>query len=156
MKKIYKILAAALLSGVSAIGASAAVYHGLTVSLNDGTTVSVELSDEFSATFTGSHLHLVSATREVDVPREKLVSFAFTGEDGIDAVDADGDAPVVGGGKISFTGLADGTVVAVHDLAGRLLSQEVVSGSHTVDLGSLAPGVVIVSVNGVSYKVNVK
>ena len=152
MKKIFSSLA--LLAAVAS-GSAAPGYHSLTVNLNNGSTVEVNLAAEMKASFTKENFVISGGENDIKVPRTDIASFTFNEAafDGIEAVGADTAAPVIDGDNMMFGNLPEGSVVAVYAVNGVLLSQATVSGSYVLSLSTLPAGTVIVNVNGISYKI---
>lgn len=154
MKHLYKTFIAAAVLMMASASVWAANYHSLLVSLTDGTSVSVNLCDEFKASFTETHLRLESDGPAVDVPRDQIANLAFKEEAGIE--DAEIGAPAFDGDNMTFTGLPAGSVVNVYAADGHLVASTAAQGEFTLPLGSLSAGVYIVTVNNMSYKISVK
>lgn len=153
MSKFYRHLALSLLT-VGTLSATAANYKSLLIHLQDDTQVTVNLTEEFKATFTDTDLHIEGVAETKDVPREKIASFEFDNEiSSVDAITAD---PVQQDGYLAFCGLPAGTAVQVFRTDGVCLATYAAEGDWRLDLSTLPKGVCIVSVNGMSYKINVK
>lgn len=137
---------------------SAAGFHTLKVMLTDDTQSEFVLSDEFKASFTADALHIFTPSKEIDIPKEQVKSLAFSEEGGagISDVEAAGQDAHFDGETLAVTGLKAGSVIAVYGVDGRCLSKAEAEGEYVINLSELTRGVVIVSVNGVSYKINVK
>ncbi|MCM1521012.1 MAG: hypothetical protein NC098_09525 [Lachnoclostridium sp.] len=157
MKKIYIL---SILFAMVALGpkVSAAGFHTLKVMLTDDTQSEFVLSDEFKASFTADALHIFTSSKEIDIPKDQVKSFVFSedGGAGISDVEVAGQQAQFDGETLTVTGLKAGSVVAVYGVDGRCLSKAEATGEYVINLGELTKGVVIVNVNGVSYKINVK
>ncbi len=138
-------------------GASAEGYRSVAVNIIDGSKVEINLADDLTAAFDEENLLIASDGQDVAIPRATIKSFTFSDKEvvGLDQVSA-GAAPVVSGGKMIFTELPAGSVVAVYNTAGALLTEQKASGDFTLDLSTLPAQTVIVNVNGVAYKIATK
>ena len=157
MRKLTRITALAAIA-ISALTGSAANYHGLKITLLDESTVFVKLSDDMKAIFTPSHLKITGTGQDVEVPREKLATFQFTEQsetDGVEETTVAAD-PFLQDGYMVFTGLKEGTGIKAYSPDGRLILSETASGDFSLDLKRLPKGSWIVTVNSISYKINVR
>lgn len=157
MKKITRFLTLAVMAA-GAIGASAANYHSLKISLSDETDTYVNFADDFKVSFTDSDMHIVSDGIVVDVPREKIVNMVFS-EDVYDpnsGVKETEITPQVIGGVMIFESLPPGSSIRVVDSNGRLVFNKEADGTFSLALSELGSGIFIVTVNSQSYKLNLK
>ncbi len=153
MKQFYLALAMSAIS----LFASAQAYRSIAVNLTDGSKVDINLSDEFSASFTDDAFVVTGGKTDITVPRLIIKSFTFSTEvAGIEEVAADDTKPVISGDNMIFNNLPEGSVVAVYDMAGALLFSEKASGSYTLSLSAISASPVIVNVNQVAYKIATK
>ncbi len=155
MKRIYSALA---LFAAAGLCLSAQSYKSVAVNLADGSKTEVNLSDDLSAAFDDENLVITGGDQNISVLRSSIKSFTFSEKaySGIEQVDGGASAPVLVGDSMVFSGLPDGSVVAVYPANGALVSQAAVKGAYTLDLSTLPAGTVLVNVNGVAYKIAIK
>lgn len=154
MKKHYKFAVAFFLS-VSSLSANADGYRALQINLTDGSKVEVALSEQMTVSFTPTDLKVEGTTEDVSVPRDMIGSFEFTAsQSAIKSVES--DLVMMNGGELRFFGLPAGTHIHVYSLDGKLLSSHEAQGDWTLDIAGLPKGACIVTVNGMSYKFNIK
>lgn len=131
-------------------------YRTLNVSLNDGSKVEVELSEKLCAMFVDDDFVITGGDAEITVPKAKIESFSFAKEAGVGAVGTDSAAPRFEGGSLRFDSLPVNSVVTVSNLYGQILARTTASGSYSMALNTLSKGVILVNVNGLTYKIAVK
>lgn len=149
MRKLLLTLLSALFATAAWAGPEGTVY----VELNDGTTVDIRMSDKLSLRFNATHLVASDPETNVEIPKEKIVAFSHSiNSSAIEGV-AGGSTAELAGRSMHFTGLADATVITVHNLRGDCVLSAMASGDFTLSLDELAPAVYLVSVNNVSYKI---
>lgn len=154
MKKFYMLLMAAGLAAASAATVAAQGYKSAVVEKTDGTTTLINLDQSMTTQFEGDMLTFTGANTSVEIPKSDLVAISFSELSGINEVNA---APTMADGCLTFTGLPEGSTIAVFDTAGRCLSSSVAEGGDKcLPLNNLTTGVYIVRVNGFSYKISVK
>ena len=133
-------------------------YRSVVVSMTDGTTTTVALEAEMTMRLTDTSVEFVSTDNTtVTLEKQTVASMSFSELSGIADVANNAGKFSFSGNVISIAGLAKGSVVTVHDVAGRCVNREATDGgNYELRLGSFSAGVYIVSVNGVSYKIEVK
>lgn len=151
-----------LLSAFVAFGmlsASAANgFNCLKVNLNDGSKVDIVLSDDLKVSFTDNDLVAHSANVDVTVAKSDISYFEhlYDPEASVSEIAADAAGMTREGNTLNFAALPEGSVVAVYAASGVCVSTATVSGDHSLSLDGLTPGVYVVTVNKMSYKVNVR
>lgn len=154
MEKIYSALLAMALATAPAIADSG--YRSLVVSQHDGSKVAVNLTDDLSAQFVDGMFVVTGSEADLSVEQSKIASFEFLTTTGIHDAAVDGSAaPVVSGGSLLLTALPAGSSVAVYAVSGtKVAGAELpAGGDYSLPLATLAPGVYLVNVNGVTYKI---
>ena len=154
--KNLKVLAASLLL-CSAITSRADGYRRVEIQEFNGNITSVDLSDNLTTEFSDGMVRFVDGDLMFEFDRESVKSFNF-GEvsTGIQNADAEGNAPSIEQGKMSFSNLPVGSRVMVVSLSGNVVRDIKAEGSYSISLNTLPEGVYVVKVNGVSYKITVK
>lgn len=154
MKHFYVAFAMLAMS----LFASAEAYRSVAVNLTDGSKVEINLTDEFSASFTDGEFVVTGVAADITVPRAQIKSFTFSTKQytGVEEVATDGTEPVFSGNNMIFNNLPEGSVIAVYNMAGALLLSETASGTYTLDLSTISTSPVIVTVNKVAYKIATK
>lgn len=131
-------------------------YRSVAINLTDGTTVEVNLTDDLTASFDRENMFVTGADADITVPKTQIKSFVFNKEASLATVGADSTAPRIDGGNLVFDTLPANSELAFYDAAGRLLSSRRASGRYVVAFSELPKGVVLLNVNGVTYKIAVK
>ncbi len=156
MRKVYSLLVALIVSAV-AMATYAQGYKSVVVDMIDGSQTMVALEQGLTTKFVGAYVIFDSPTSSnVVLAKANIASMSFSETTGIADVVSDSTAPVYGDGVISFNGLPAGSSVEMFDMSGHRLMHADVSGDYTISLGNLTPGVYIVTVNRISYKISVK
>jgi len=135
---------------------SKAGYESVTVKMNDGQNVTIELSDNLNVTFNNESMLVTGGSNDVTLSKSDIQSFTFNDVSALTAPGQDGAGVAFGGDALHFTGIGDNSAVKVYNAAGALVSTHIASGNFSLSLSSLSPGVYIVTVNGLSYKILVK
>lgn len=136
--------------------ASAEGFRSIAVNLTDGTKVEINLSEDLRASFSDENLVVSGGETDIEIPRASIKSFTFSELSSLKDVTAEAGAPVISGGVMTFTALADGTAINVYNVAGALIFSDKASGDYTLDLSALSGSPVIVTVNEVAYKISAK
>lgn len=146
-------MAVGLLSASAADG-----YNCLKVSLVNGSDVDIVLSDDLKVSFTADELVAKSERVDVSVAKADISYFEhlYDPSASVAEIEADGNGLSRDGNAIHFASLPEGSVVAIYAASGVCVSSQTVSGEHTLSLDGLTPGVYVVTVNKMSYKVNVR
>lgn len=150
MKKVLLLLVAAAF----AIIGRAATYDMVTVHLADETTVDIAMTEGLQLSFDATDLHAVGSGAEVTISKANILKIEHTSTQGVE--DAVADAGFEFSDGLHFRNLPAGSTVVICDLAGRVELSVAAEGDFSLPLDALVPGIHIVNVNGVSYKINVK
>lgn len=134
----------------------AQTYRSAVVNMKDGTVTKIELEDGLATQFTETTIDFVGDDSTLSLNKEDVSFISFSELSGISKITDDSLRFSIVGNTLYIAGLADGSNVAVYDIAGRCLSNTIVSGDFEISLNGLSTGVCIVNVNGVSYKIGVK
>lgn len=155
--RLWAIVLTVVLSSLS-VSSYAKGYKSVVVSMTDGTTTTVALEADMTMRLTETSVEFVSSGQTtVTLDKLTVASLSFSEMSGIADAVSDAGGFSFSGDVLRITGLANGSAVAVFDVAGRCVSREVAAdGNYELRLGSLPAGVYIVNVNGVSYKIEVK
>ena len=154
MKKI--LLLTFMLASMSSLWAAG--FKTLNVDLRDGSSVAITLADDLAISFDTENMVAESAASgKVEISRNDIVGMSHVSDAAIGSVDADSPEIEQQGRKIVVSGVADGTEVSIYRLDGRLeAADEVVDGRVEICLDCFVPGVYVVKINDMSFKVAVK
>lgn len=147
-----------LLLVIGAHHASAEGYNCLRVSLSDGSTVTIVMSDDLKVSFTDENLVAAGRFADVQIAKNDIDTFEHI----YDASSSISDATVGGttmsrqGNSLNFSNLPSNTTLHVFDTAGREVMTENAGGDFELSLDGLTPGIYIVVVNNQSYKVVIR
>lgn len=138
-----------------AVTCGAVSFNTVTVHLNDGSQVDITMTDGLSLSFDETNLVATGSGADVTVEKSKIVKLSHSQQSGIADITADGGFSH-DGNALNFDNLPDGSTVAVYGINGVAVYSARVSGSHTLPLDGMAPGIYVVRVNNMSYKISVK
>jgi len=156
MRQVYSFIMALVVSTI-AMSANAQVYKSVVVDMTDGSRTVITLEKGMKTEFGIVNVVFISPSGDnVEIAKDNFVSMSFADPSGINGVVSDNPAPEYIDGQLSFNGLPAGSRVDVFDAAGRTVRHAEVSGDYTLSLSGLTPGIYIVTVNGINYKVSVK
>ena len=122
---------------------------------SDGNVVNIDLSEEPVTRYADGNLIITTTKTTISYPLEKVAKYTYISADGIESVNGMRSKFSQDGETLIFSGLKQGTEIAVYATSGKIL-RKTKSGSHaktTVSVSSLPPGVYMVKVNSITYKI---
>lgn len=168
-----KTLLLFLALSLAVISGKAANYDKVTLSLTDGSKVTIVMTDELEMSFDEDNLIATGSGEDIRVPKENLSNFMherIVGEDqddpqdpqdpqdpdgaGVDSVISEGSFEFNNG--FIFHNLPAGSSVLICDLSGKIEFNATVSGDFTIPVDSFSKGLHIVKVNGNIFKILIK
>lgn len=144
-----------LVNALFAVAAWSASYDIVSVDLTDGSKVDIALSDKLSLSFNATHLQVTGTNADFEIPKEKIVAFSHSDSSGLDEIAIKPSVDFVDR-MMCFTGLADGSIITIHNISGKCIRSIKTEGECQLGLEDLPAGVYIVAVNNVSYKISLK
>lgn len=130
-------------------------FNTVMIHLSDGSQVDITMTDGLSLSFDEHNLKATGSGADVTIDKSRIVKFVHARKSGVDCVAADGGFSF-DGDNLSFSNLPEGSSVVVCALNGAVVRNADACGDYLLPLQGLAPGVYVVSVNGMSYKISVK
>lgn len=159
LKPILSTLLVAIVGSLWPVWAAGS-YHRLSVVQTDGTSVEVNLSDEFEAKFSEGNLIITGAPSEITIPVNKMKSWAFTSMSAIETVASDptGMDMSLNGKTLTLSNLpSSGCEITVYDAQGRLhVKKSEKSTTSILNLNHLETGVYFVSNGKSAFKFIIK
>lgn len=153
-KKGYTLIGTLLLSCVATVS-YAQGYKSIVVEMADGTTTGINLEEGMTTEFTEDKVVFASEQSTVQLEKKDVVSMSFSKSAGITKVSRETSQFVVGDNSISFKGLPSKSKISLFDLSGACIDRITASGDYCLSLSNLATGIYIISINDISYKIQV-
>lgn len=122
---------------------------------SDGQVVTINLNEEPMTTYSEGNLIITTTKAVISYPLENVVKYTYISADGITTLESMNTKFSQDGETLTFTGLAQGTEIAVYASSGQMMHRTK-AGSNTktiVSVSDLPPGVYLVKVNSVTYKI---
>lgn len=122
---------------------------------SDGNVVNIDLSEEPVTRYTDGNLIITTTKTTISYPLEKVAKYTYISADGIESINGMRSKFSQDGETLIFSGLAQGTEISVYASSGQLI-RKTKAGSQaktTVSVSSLPPGVYLVKVNSITYKI---
>lgn len=145
-----------LLCALTVWGVSAAGFNRLTVDLNDGSKVNVDLSEQVSMNFTADDLIFAGTAAEVKISRNNIKSFSHSEVSGVEEISSSELAMDRDGNVITFTNVPADSRISLVSMGGETIIADTACCEYTLSLEGLQPGAYIVTVNNTSFKILVK
>ena len=122
---------------------------------SDGKVVNIDLNEQPVATYLDGNLIITTTKTTITYPLEKVVKFTYVSAEGIESIDAMNTKFSQDGETLTFSGLAQGTEIAVYASSGQMMRKtKVGSQSKTIiSVSDLPLGVYLVKVNSFTYKI---
>ena len=121
----------------------------------DGQVVTIALSEEPVTRYADGNLIITTTKTSITYPLEKVRKYTYVSADGISSLEGMKSRLSQDGETLIFSGLSQGTEITMYSTSGLVL-RKVKSGSQakiTVSVSDLPPGVYLVKVNSVTYKI---
>lgn len=152
MRKI--LILSFLLFGCRVI--SAQEYNNVVVTLSDGTSQTISLSEKPIVTIANGKLVIKTDMSTTEFDRANVARFNFDAEvDGVDEILSDDNGVTKDGDNLYFSNLPENSLIKIYSADGSLVKNMTASGAYKISLAEFSVGVYIVSVNGVSTKIAV-
>ena len=152
MRKILILLYLFLVS----IALYAQEYSYVVVTLTDGTSTTISLSEKPIVTIANGKLVIKTDMAATEFDRANVSRFNFIFDvSGIDGIESEANDVYHDGDHLCFSNLPENSLIEIYATDGTLLKRETASGAYKISLSEISAGVYIVSVNGVSTKIAV-
>ena len=131
-------------------------YNNVVVTLTDGTSRTISLSEKPIVTIANGKLVIKTDMSTTEFDRANVARFNFVSDlVGIDEISSDDNEVIKDGDNLYFSNLPENSLIKIYTADGSLVKSMTVSGAYKISLADFSAGVYIVSVNGVSTKIAV-
>ncbi len=122
---------------------------------SDGNVVNIDLSEEPVTRYADGNLIITTTKTTISYPLEKVAKYTYISADGIESVNGMRSKFSQDGETLIFSGLAQGTEISVYASSGQMIRKTKAGpqAKTTVSVSSLPPGVYMVKVNSITYKI---
>ena len=129
-------------------------YNNVVVTLTDGTSRTISLSEKPIVTIANGKLVIKTDMSTTEFDRANVARFNFVSDlVGIDEISSDDNEVIKDGDNLYFSNLPEDSLIKIYTADGSLVKNMTVSGAYKISLADFSAGVYIVSVNGVSTKI---
>ena len=129
-------------------------YNNVVVTLTDGTSRTISLSEKPIVTIANGKLVIKTDMSTTEFDRANVARFNFVSDlVGIDEISSDDNEVIKDGDNLYFSNLPENSLIKIYTDEGSLVKSMTASGAYKISLAEFSAGVYIVSVNGVSTKI---
>ena len=129
-------------------------YNNVVVTLTDGTSRTISLSEKPIVTIANGKLVIKTDMSTTEFDRANVARFNFVSDlVGIDEISSDDNEVIKDGDNLYFSNLPENSLIKIYTADGSLVKSMTASGAYKIFLAEFSAGVYIVSVNGVSTKI---
>ena len=129
-------------------------YAGILVTMVDGTTATISFDENPVIKLQPEKLIVQTDVATTEFDRSAVARFNYvTDLNGVEVIEKNDVEVVNKGGVLSFANLPTASEIKLYSVDGKLLKNEIATGSYTLELTNLSTGVYILNVNGVSTKI---
>ena len=131
-------------------------YNNVVVTLTDGTSRTISLSEKPIVTIANGKLVIKTDMSTTEFDRANVARFNFVSDlVGIDEISSDDNEVIKDGDNLYFSNLPENSLIKIYTADGSLVKSMTASSAYIISLAEFSAGVYIVSVNGVSTKIAV-
>ena len=129
-------------------------YNNVVVTLTDGTSRTISLSEKPIVTIANGKLVIKTEMSTTELDRANVARFNFVSDVvGVDRISSDDNGVIKEGDNLYFSNLPENSLIKIYTADGSLVKSMTASGAYKISLAEFSAGVYIVSVNGVSTKI---
>ena len=129
-------------------------YAGILVTMVDGSTATISFDENPVIKLQPEKLIVKTDVATTEFDRSAVARFNYvTDLSGVEVIEKNDVEVVNKGGVLSFANLPTASEIKLYSVDGKLLKNEIATGSYTLELTNLSTGIYIVNVNGVSTKI---
>ncbi len=129
-------------------------YNNVVVTLTDGTSRTISLSEKPIVTIANGKLVIKTDMSTTEFDRANVARFNFVSDlVGIDEISSDDNEVIKDGDNLYFSNLPENSLIKIYTADGSLVKSMTASGAYKISHAEFSAGVYIVSVNGVSTKI---
>lgn len=151
---MIKYLVTLMVSTLCILTAAAETLH-LQLTLKNGSTYFVELSDEPLLTFSDDQLKITTSEAEVSYPISGLDKYNVVSMNAVNSITSDANTILINRTQtgLSINGLDMGTTICVYNINGVVVESAVSEGYSTeIDFSNKQKGAYIILIDKMSYK----
>ena len=131
-------------------------YNNVVVTLTDGTSRTISLSEKPIVTIANGKLVIKTDMSTTEFDRANVARFNFVSDVvGVDRISSDDNGVIKEGDNLYFSNLPENSLIKIYTADGSIVKSMTASGAYKISLAEFSAGVYIVSVNGVSTKIAV-
>ena len=122
---------------------------------SDGNVVNIDLNEQPVTRYADGNLIITTTKTTISYPLEKVAKYTYVSAEGIESINGMRSKFSQDGETLTFSGLTQGTEIAVYAASGKIL-RKTKAGPHAktiVSVSDLPPGVYLVKVNSITYKI---
>ena len=121
----------------------------------DGNIVNIDLNEQPVTTYSEGNLIITTTKTVITYPLEKVAKFTYVSADGISNLESMRTKFSRDGETLTFTGLEQGTEIAIYASSGQMMHRIKADSQAktTVSVSGFSPGVYLIKVNSVTYKI---
>ena len=125
---------------------------------SDGKVVNIDLNEQPVTRYADGNLIITTTSTTITYPLEKVAKYTYVSADGISNLESMRTTFSQDGETLIFTGLAQGTEIAVYASSGQVIRKTNAGpqAKTTVSVSNLPPGVYLVKVNSFTYKITTR
>ena len=122
---------------------------------SDGKVVNIDLNEQPVTRYADGNLIISTTKTTIAYPLEKVAKYTYISAEGIQSLEGMRSKFSQDGETITFSGLKQGTEIAVYASSGQMMrkTKAGTQSKTTVSVSDLPPGVYLVKVNSVTYKI---
>lgn len=122
---------------------------------SDGKVVNIDLNEQPVTTYLDGNLIITTTNTVITYPLEKVAKYTYVTADGISNLENLRTKFSRDGETLIFTGLEQGTEISVYASSGQMMLRTKAGhqAKTTVSVSDLPPGVYLVKVNSITYKI---
>lgn len=122
---------------------------------SDGQVVTINLNEEPVTTYSEGNLIITTTNAVISYPLENVVKYTYISADGITTLESMNTKFSQDGETLIFSGLKQDTEIAIYSSAGQMMKRVSPNGLDkvSVSVSSFSPGVYLIKVNSITYKI---
>lgn len=122
---------------------------------SDGKVVNIDLDEQPVTTYSEGNLIITTKNTVITYPLEKVAKYTYVTADGISNLESMRTKFSRDGETLIFAGLEQGTEIALYASSGQMMHRTKVGpqAKTIVSVSDLPPGVYLVKVNSITYKI---
>jgi hypothetical protein len=122
---------------------------------SDGNVVNIDLNEQPVTRYADGSLIITTTKTTISYPLEKVAKYTYVSAEGIESINGMRSKFSQDGETLTFSGLTQGTEIVVYATSGKILRKTKAAphAQTTVSVSNFPPGVYLVKVNSITYKI---